>query len=320
MSAAAAQGGGGGGGGRGGGANKEDDRDNDDKAPPPPLNLEFDLFRRHLTNHEYDIFELFDIATLVAVSHVSTFFHTLSLGNTSIPKISLWEKLYRLAAEAKAVAVVVVVAVESGPNNPITATSSAAPLTCGGGSGGGRVPIDLQSRLLKRQQWASEITPGLLWLGSGTHAADLSELQKRRIARILNVADDVENFHQHDGGGGGGLHVITYENLSVSDFGQDKGIARVFPRAFEFLSKANEERAPVLVNCAAGANRSATVVIAWLMYSQSLSLLAAWGKVKQIKKGVCPMKDNRLQLLRFERELRCGKSSFITDEEFLTLR
>ena len=167
-------------------------------------------------------------------------------------------------------------------------------------------------RIKFKQQWANEIIPGKMWLGSGTHASNIEELRTRHITRILNVADDVENFHESEG--------IVYENLNVTDFGQDKGIMRVFPQAFRFLQTASDENQPTLVHCAAGANRSATVVIAWLMYSQSLTLFDAWKFVKSIKKGVCPMNDNRRQLLMYERELYHGVSSFVSDENFITMR
>ena len=172
----------------------------------------------------------------------------------------------------------------------------------------------LNGEILKsRKSWASEIVPGSLWLGSANHASDLAELKARNITRILNVADDVENYHT-------AVDEIKYENLHVRDFGSDPGIRRVFTTAFNFLQIAKEADQRVLVHCAAGANRSATIVIAWIMYSQSLSLLDAWNCVKAKKRGLCPMNDNRKELLAFERELFGGVSSFPNDEAFLSLR
>ena len=163
-----------------------------------------------------------------------------------------------------------------------------------------------------RTKWACEIVPGL-FLGSGAHAANLTDIQHHGVTRIPNVADDVENFHESCTG-------IVYENLGVCDFNQDIGICRVFPKAFAFLRKAENEGQPVLVHCAAGANRSATIVIAWLMFSNAMTLLDAWEMVKRVKRGVCPMIDNRKQLLDFERQLYHGISSFSSDEDFLTRR
>ena len=67
------------------------------------------------------------------------------------------------------------------------------------------------------------------------------------------------------------LHAIFHTPYCRSD----KGITRVFPEAFEFidfaLGKHDFEQAPtsnngVLIHCANGSNRSATVAIAVLMH------------------------------------------------------
>lgn len=157
-------------------------------------------------------------------------------------------------------------------------------------------------------KWASEIIPGKLWLGSGTDASKFDELEKRQIRHVLNVADDVPNYHEHG---------VTYLNLGVQDFGQDAGISRVFDNAFAFLREAEANNEPVLVHCAAGANRSATIVIAYLMNSRHLTLIESWKEVKSQRRGIVPLKDNRLELLEFEMKL-FGKSS-INQEQFLRL-
>ena len=78
--------------------------------------------------------------------------------------------------------------------------------------------------------WASEITPQL-YLGAGRDASNLDQLANHRITHVLNVADDVENFHEHE-------ESLTYCNLAVTDFGGDEGISRVFSRAIEFVATA----------------------------------------------------------------------------------
>lgn len=158
-------------------------------------------------------------------------------------------------------------------------------------------------------RWASEIVPKLLWLGSGSDASNLEALESRSIKRVLNVADDVPNFHGH---------TITYLNLHVKDFGEDSGISRVFDKAFAFLKEAEDQNEPVLVHCAAGANRSATIVIAWLMHSRHWTLAETWKYVKGKRRGVVPLKDNRLQLLALE--LKIHKiSSFDSNDTFLRM-
>ncbi len=160
----------------------------------------------------------------------------------------------------------------------------------------------------KKSQWAAEIIDNLLFLGSGRAAQLREELQRRRIRHILNVADDVPNYHGND---------FVYLNLHVRDFGQDqKGISTRFQVAFDFLAERERLKEPLLVHCAAGINRSATIVIAWLMKRNALKLETAWMLVKQ-KRNICPLRDNRLELLKFERELH--GCNFLTEEQLLKL-
>eukprot|EP00039_Didymoeca_costata_P004204 m.71944 g.71944 ORF g.71944 m.71944 type:complete len:198 (+) comp12291_c1_seq1:118-711(+) len=153
-------------------------------------------------------------------------------------------------------------------------------------------------------------TAGGLYLSSGSFASDLISLQKKDIKVIVNVADDVPNYHEGKG--------FKYVNLMVTDFGQDAGISRVFSECFKVLETASLARENVLVHCAAGANRSATVVIAWIMYSKKLPLAEAWKHVKAARPGICPLRDNREQLIQYELDL-LGSNS-ITLAELKQLR
>jgi atypical dual specificity phosphatase len=160
----------------------------------------------------------------------------------------------------------------------------------------------------RKARWASEILDNQLWLGNGQFASDASLLAEKGITYILNVADDVPNYHEN-------VVEFHYCRLNVVDFGQDVGIARVFDIAFQFLQQAKDRNERVLVHCAAGANRSATIVIAWLMHSLELSLKDAFELAKRKRPGVSLLKDNRAELLGFELQIR-GVNSFNSVEEF----
>ena len=113
--------------------------------------------------------------------------------------------------------------------------------------------------------WADEVLPLAVWLGSGQDASNLQQLKAHGITHVLNVADDVPNFHEGAG--------IEYCNLSVGDFGTDVGISRVFPTALGFVRSALESPGGrVLIHCANGSNRSATVAIAVVMDLEALPL------------------------------------------------
>lgn len=168
----------------------------------------------------------------------------------------------------------------------------------------------LQRHLKRKEEWASEIIENSLWLGSGAAASDEIALSSRGIKFIVNVADDVPNYHEQ------GFH---YLNLGVGDFGQDVGISRVFDEAFTFLQMVQDSSDRVLVHCAAGANRSATLVVAWLMYSQRMSLRVAFELVKTKRPGISLLRDNRQQLWEYESELFQTHSYASFDESCIGL-
>jgi atypical dual specificity phosphatase len=129
-----------------------------------------------------------------------------------------------------------------------------------------------------------------------------------RSRHVLNVADDVPNFHEGR---------LTYKRLDVRDFGQDAGIARVLVEAFAFLAEREARKEPCLVHCAAGANRSATIVIAWIMKRSECKLEEAWAAVKAKRPGIVPLRDNRNALWELERKLH--GCNFLSLEEVMQL-
>ena len=147
--------------------------------------------------------------------------------------------------------------------------------------------------------WASDILDGWLWLGSGQNASLLGQLQSRGITHVLNCADDVPNFHEADPA----ASFLTYRCLGIADFGGDAGIRRTFAAAAAFTREARASRGGtwrLLVHCANGSNRSATVAMALLMDTQGMTLAQAWALVKARRPAASPLADNRAQLLQHE--------------------
>jgi len=150
---------------------------------------------------------------------------------------------------------------------------------------------------------ASKIN-NFIYLGGQSDAENKKALEHYGITHIINVADDVKNFFPGK---------FTYCNLQVADFGADKGIARTFPQAFDFLKKRAETDI-FLIHCFAGMNRSVTVTIAVLMEFFNWDLITAYVHVRTCRPGVCPFVDNRKQLVQWELN-KYGANS-MTIEEF----
>jgi hypothetical protein len=133
-------------------------------------------------------------------------------------------------------------------------------------------------------------------LGFASSAAKSNSSVKKRKKKT-------KRSKKRNGAGRGGR--IEYFNLHVADYGQDLGISRVFSEAFEFAARARAKGgrggSNLLVHCRFGMNRSPTVVMALLMTLEDLSLAEAWKQLKSIHAEAYPQRDNRRELVRFER-------------------
>jgi len=151
---------------------------------------------------------------------------------------------------------------------------------------------ELAAALARRRDcWADEILPWL-YLGSGRDAENLEQLRKH-ISHVLNVADDVPNFHEGEEG-------LQYCRLDVQDFSGDAGISRVFETAADFLLSVRDSNGTVLVHCANGSNRSATVVIAALMQIESWTLRQAFDHARSCHRATAPLRKESAELAAFE--------------------
>mmetsp|Transcript_19322 Transcript_19322/g.31646 ORF Transcript_19322/g.31646 Transcript_19322/m.31646 type:complete len:205 (+) Transcript_19322:218-832(+) len=140
----------------------------------------------------------------------------------------------------------------------------------------------------------SEILPGLIFLGSARSAKDDALLFTKKIKGVLTIADELRlptDTYQRMG--------IAHKLFSIPDL-ESSQIREVFDEAFDWLNKVEK---PVLIHCAAGISRSATVTIAYLMKSRQMSLAEAWTMVKNSRPIIYPNKGFIAALMRYEAEL-----------------
>mmetsp|Transcript_13776 Transcript_13776/g.16401 ORF Transcript_13776/g.16401 Transcript_13776/m.16401 type:complete len:180 (+) Transcript_13776:17-556(+) len=160
--------------------------------------------------------------------------------------------------------------------------------------------------------WASDVSieqDKTFFLGSGQDASNLEQLQAHQITHILNVADDVPNFHEIE-------RNITYCNLKVGDFGTDAGISRVFDKAILFAQRCQEENGNLLIHCANGSNRSSTITIALFMTLFNMTLKESFCHIKNKHSSTNPLKDNRIELMNWEKESLKLTISTMTEDDF----
>merc|ERR1712232_123131 len=134
-----------------------------------------------------------------------------------------------------------------------------------------------------------------LFLGSKVAAQDNANLKAIGVTHILNVADDVECFHEES---------FTYLHCKVADGGCDKGIVDWFGKATEFVSETRRLGGRVLIHCNMGVNRSATVAMAVLMHLEECSLKEAYHLTRSRRSCVQPFVGNKHFIAKWEQETR----------------
>lgn len=106
---------------------------------------------------------------------------------------------------------------------------------------------------------------------------------------------------------------FSYLNVNIFDLDGEL-ISSHFDKVVEFIEKASKEGKKCLVHCAAGISRSSSLVLAYLMKSQKMSLKEAYLFVKSKRNIICPNHGFIFQLVDYEVQL-FGKHSLNRDLE-----
>ena len=131
-----------------------------------------------------------------------------------------------------------------------------------------------------------------LWLGNCIAAMNIQELQKRGITKILTVMDGevVEDSNKEDG--------YIHKVIKIRDT-ESENIIKYFGECLNFINGFEN----VLVHCAAGASRSATIVIAYIMWVKRWDAERAHQFVQSKRLVAWPNSGFKQQLKMFEKLL-----------------
>jgi len=166
-----------------------------------------------------------------------------------------------------------------------------------------------QKEVKLETQIMSEVRPWL-FLGSVGDALDRDRLQSNSVTHILNAAKECDSGSPLSDADFGGL---VYKKLNLVDH-SDEPIVGVFEEAFEFIEEAKRMRGKVLVHCQRGISRSATLVIAYIMKTEALTLESAFASVRAKRSIVNPNLGFVLTLQGYQEQLYPESNHTITSQ------
>ncbi len=137
----------------------------------------------------------------------------------------------------------------------------------------------------------NEIKDGL-WLGDNYAANNIKDLKKKGIKKILTVMNQTGPIYKSEDG-------FIHKKFELSDF-ESENIIKYFGECLNFI----DGKEKVLVHCMAGASRSATIIIAYLMWKDKMKYDDALDFVQKKRFIVYPNEGFREQLKLFENELK----------------
>ena len=136
-----------------------------------------------------------------------------------------------------------------------------------------------------------EIEEGKLFLGS-LDLENAKVLKDKGIKRILTLIDgDLSKFSYKEQG-------FNQKIINIMDI-DSENIIKYFGECINFIEGGEK----VFVHCAAGQSRSATIVIAYIMWKKKMTFDKAYNFVKQKRPNIYPNFGFRQQLQMFEKLL-----------------
>eukprot|EP01121_Diplochlamys_sp_Union-15-3_P012318 TRINITY_DN3678_c0_g1_i1.p1 TRINITY_DN3678_c0_g1~~TRINITY_DN3678_c0_g1_i1.p1 ORF type:complete len:156 (+),score=21.12 TRINITY_DN3678_c0_g1_i1:82-549(+) len=133
-----------------------------------------------------------------------------------------------------------------------------------------------------------------IYLGSIFNAYNIIDLVNSDIGYIINVGDTKSSAKYPEN--------IKTLYRPLSDFG-DSDLVSVFDECFQMFDEAKKNNKKVLIHCMAGVNRSASVLIAYLMQHKKWRLKEALQFVKERRSFISPHPGYIRQLVEYEKLL-----------------
>jgi atypical dual specificity phosphatase len=155
---------------------------------------------------------------------------------------------------------------------------------------------------LDAKQSVSCILPDLLYLGPVSATSNDAFLKRQDITHVLSIGKSPASHFEG----------ITYERLSLTDE-EDSSISAAVDKACDVIDAVAVAKGNVLVHCSAAISRSPTIVAAYLMKRQGMTLRDSLMRLVDARGVVSPNPGFLRQLAEMEKEIFQGESTFDPD-------
>lgn len=144
---------------------------------------------------------------------------------------------------------------------------------------------------------ATLIIPSFMYLGGHSAVKNADSLSKQGITHVLNMAQELKlDPHRL------AEKKIKLLHIAAKD-AKTYNIRSDFDAAFKFIDDCLINKGKIIINCARGISRSATIVIAYLMFRYKMSLNDSFNLIVRLRPQVRPNSNFRRQLQLYEQEL-----------------
>lgn len=152
----------------------------------------------------------------------------------------------------------------------------------------------------KRRESYNKIDPYDLWIGDAQSALNEEFIIDNDISVIIDVGSSNNLIFNNSNPY---ISSITYKRINILDR-PDVNIFIHFDELIALIEGAFSKKKKVLVHCQAGISRSASIVIAYIMYKKEINHQDALQYVKTYRKYINPNSGFISQLENFEKYIK----------------
>jgi len=131
-----------------------------------------------------------------------------------------------------------------------------------------------------------------IYLGDIDGANEIEYLKQEGITHIISLAGEIYSPKYEEG-------LFIRKIINVDDF-EEENIFQYFKECIEFIEKSDK----IYIHCMAGVSRSASIVIAYLLWKNKKGYNETYFDVKNKRRYIGPNQGFVIQLKYFEQKLK----------------